>query len=138
MGEIVAPATGEAFAVDLIADVNFPITKLGFGAPGTATDVTSGTPLPVALPPGASTAANQAAILAGITGGPFIVHGAAPVTVGTSITFKSLYIGAGGTVVITTPDGNTNAFLGVPIGFFPVAGTAVAAGTTAQNIIALN
>lgn len=44
---LTAPAAGSALPVDTISATNFPRTKIAFGAEGSATDVSSGDPLPV-------------------------------------------------------------------------------------------
>lgn len=47
---ITAPGVGTVLASDEIGGVHFPRSKVAFGADGTATDVSEGSPLPVALP----------------------------------------------------------------------------------------
>lgn len=46
---LTAPAAGALLPVDRIGSANFPRTKVSFGAEGTATDVSSAAPLPVAF-----------------------------------------------------------------------------------------
>jgi hypothetical protein len=81
---ITAPATGAVLATDEIGGVHFPRTKLSFGADGSATDVSSAAPLPVAgtfwqatqpisagalpLPAGAATAVKQDTIIGHVDG----------------------------------------------------------------------
>lgn len=65
---ITAPATGTVLSTDEIAGVHYPRTKIAFGADGSATDVSPDAPFPVSvaelpLASGASTAANQAALI---------------------------------------------------------------------------
>ncbi|MDF2984295.1 MAG: hypothetical protein K0Q69_4067 [Devosia sp.] len=51
--------------------------------------------------------------------------------------FQALYIGTAGDLVITTARGQTRTIPGVPVGFFPVAGTHVLPASTASNIFAV-
>lgn len=65
---ITAPAAGAVIATDEIASVHHPLTKIEFGADGTATPVTTTDRLPVALPAGFATEAKQDDIIAAIEG----------------------------------------------------------------------
>lgn len=72
---------GPKFAVDEIAGVQTPVSKLAFGAEGTATPVSGTDPLPVELsavplPTGAATEATLAAVEAKL---PALSGGAIPV-----------------------------------------------------------
>lgn len=63
---ITAPGAGSVLATDDIGGVHYPRTKLGFGADGTYTEVTSSAPLPVTTITGFATAAKQDAMIAAI------------------------------------------------------------------------
>lgn len=47
---LTAPAAGSYLAVDVIATINFPRTKISFGTEGISTDVSASDPLPVEAP----------------------------------------------------------------------------------------
>ena len=53
---ITAPATGVVLATDEVGGVQYPRSKVGFGADGAYTDVSADAPLPVALVGGAADA----------------------------------------------------------------------------------
>jgi hypothetical protein len=51
---------------------------------------------------------------------------------------RGLYVGVGGTVIVTTRAGTVTTFLNVPAGtILPVSARRVETGTTATNIVAL-
>ena len=48
MSNFIAPATGTAFRSDTVSGVEVTVNKIAYGTSGSATDVTSTTPFPVA------------------------------------------------------------------------------------------
>lgn len=99
---ITAPAAGIVLATDDISSVHHPLTKIEFGANGSATPVSADDPLPVvaALPTGASTAAAQATAITALAdilaalGATITVDGTIALDAGTLAALETIELGA--------------------------------------------
>lgn len=99
---ITAPAAGIVLATDDISSVHHPLTKIEFGANGSATPVSADDPLPVvaALPTGASTAAAQATAITALAdilaalGATITVDGTVALDAGTLAALETIELGA--------------------------------------------
>lgn len=125
---------GTVLATDDIGGVQYNIVKVSFGPLGTATPVSTASPMPVAVSGDALTAAQASApATRAFAVTPSDTAALAP-------TANALYIGSAGSIVVRpSASGADVTFTSVPAGsILPVSVTAVrATGTTASGIIGL-
>lgn len=124
---VTAPASGQAFATDEIAGVHFPRTKIAHGADGTAVDVSSGNPLPVADPAGTAAIAKLGTFKRAV----------ALSKSSTDLTERpaALYIGTGGTLVVQFGSGDVS-YQNIPDGsWLTISPTRISTASTVSGIV---
>lgn len=150
---ITAPAAGAVLATDDIGGIHYPRTKLSFGADGSATDVSSASPLPVTgtfwpttqpisgtvTVTGVATAAKQDDLIAAVVNQSSATSwfSITPADTNLATVPDAIYVGGAGTVIAKGSNGTDATFTAAAGQILPIRPTQVRAGSTASGIVGL-